>query len=186
MYDYSNLLSLLSLCTGLLSFSILFVMITYWLQSNSTREFFVRMNRLENEWIVLQWISKLVRPFVSRYEPKVPSNRIVRIANCTVYLAQVPHKLSHIRLNRETLCLVDLYYHENRIIQRLTPFGPSMSVAISEEAYLQTQLLMQSKIDLYVAFSKAINEYLENIRFTPDVRQAYSPTSEYIYFSQVN
>lgn len=179
-----QLLYLLSLCTGVLSLTILVVMATFWLQSNTTREFFVRMNRLEHDWIILNWCSKLVRPLMPTHEPSIPSSRQAIIGNCTVHLARVPHRLTQDRINRETLCLLDLYYHEKRILQGLVPFGPKLITSVSEEAYLQTQLLMQSSSYLYMTFSKAIEEYLNYVRFTSDALYSYSPTSSYVYFSQ--
>lgn len=184
MYDSSTLLSFLCLCTTLLSSSVLIVIVTVWLQSNSNREFILRMERLENEWIILQWMTKLIRPLLKCYEPKIPTNGKAHIGNCIVHLARVPYPLPRNRVNQEMLCLLDLYYHEKRILQGLCSFGPKLLTAVSEEAYLQTQFLMQSDSYLYTTFSKAIKECLHYVRFTSDALQSYSPTSSYLYFSQ--
>ena len=84
------------------------------------------------------------------------------IGNCTVHLAHLPVKPSMHRVNKETLCLIDLYYHQKRISQGLVSFGPKLVTAVSEEAYLQTQLLMKSDSYLYFKFSNAIEEYLND------------------------
>ena len=184
MLDYSTFISLLCLLTGLASASVLITIIVFWFTSKTTRDFFVRMNNLNKEWIVLQFVSKILRPFMKTYEPSIPSSGMVQIGNCTVYLARLVKKPSMYRINQETLCLIDLYYHQKRISQGLVSLGPKLVTAVSEEAYLQTQLLMQSDSYLYFTFSKAIQDYLNYVRFSSNALQSYCPTSEYVYFSQ--
>lgn len=184
MLSYATFISLLCLCTGLLSSTVLIVIITFWFTSKTSRDFFIRMNNLNKEWVVLQFVSKILQPFTSVYEPSVPSSRIVQIGNCTVHLAHLLKKPSMYRVNKETLCLIDLYYHQKRISKGLVSFGPKLVTAVSEEAYLQTQLLMQSDSYLYFKFSEAIQEYLNYVRFSSNALQSYCPTSDYIYFSQ--
>ena len=184
MLDYSTFISLLCLCTGLLSSTVLIVIITFWFTSKTSRDFFIRMNNLNREWIVLQFVSKILQPFTFINEPSIPSSRMVQIGNCTVHLAHLPVKPSMHRVNKETLCLIDLYYHQKRISQGLVSFGPKLVTAVSEEAYLQTQLLMKSDSYLYFKFSNAIQEYLNYVRFSSNALQSYCPTSDYVYFSQ--
>ena len=93
MLDYSTFISLLCLCTGLMSASVLIVIIMFWFTSKTTRDFFVRMNNLNKEWIVLQFVSKILRPFMKTYEPSIPSSGMVQIGNCTVYLLVLSRSL---------------------------------------------------------------------------------------------
>jgi hypothetical protein len=151
--------------------------------SSNTNDFINRMNDLSEQWILLKPFSFLVQ-FLAN-EPSIPTDGIVYIGNCKVYLANVPHKLSKKRLNLELLCLIDLYYHEKRIQQGLGSPQITISVAISQETYIQSQWMIRS--GLYGDFQKKVHhfiqDYIKQIRWTSDLLHAYRPESSYIYFS---
>jgi hypothetical protein len=80
---------------------------------------------------------------------------------------------------------MDLYYHDKKC-QKTSQ--PSIYTAVSEESYLQYQLIIKNhsvKPELKVTFKRAMDEYVEKVRWTENALQVYDPNGKYIFFSNV-
>ena len=110
MFTHSiySLYILIFSCIVIGIFFFLFYFIYLYFITKNINNFYKKFSNFISNCILFNWIDKLI------FNPIIPSTGIDIIGNCTVYLAKVPFKLSHSRLNLETLCLIDLYYHKKR------------------------------------------------------------------------
>ena len=154
-------------------------MIYLRLRSSNNREFCYKIQKLGQTWCLIKFAEALVSQFI--HEPSVPSEGMVLIGNCNVYLGKVPN-ISRNRILLEIICLMDLYYREKKSCQ------PSIYTAVSEKSYLQYQLIIKNQSvspELKVTFKRAMDEYVEKVRWTANALQVYDPTGNYIFFSHI-
>ncbi len=157
-------------------------MIVLRVRSSSNREFCYKFQKLGQNWCLINFTEALVSRIIR--EPSVPSEGMVLIGNCKVYLGKVP-KISRNRILLEIICLMDLYYHDKKCQKTSQPY---VYTAVSEESYLQYQLIIKNhsiKPELKETFRRAMDEYVEKVRWTENALRVYDPNGNYIFFSNV-
>jgi len=180
MFQVLFILICLSLCIGIFAS---FAYISYLFFNKSKFEY---IDDLINSWVILKPLRVLINLIIS--EPCLPSSRKIQLNQYSIYLANVPHKLSKKRLILEMMCFIDLYYHQKKKqewFKRTNQETEKYYTAISEQAYLQVQWLLRSPDLVEKTFCKEINKYLYNIRWTSNCLQVYNPNDEVIYFSSI-
>ena len=82
--------------------------------------------------------------------------------------------------------MIYIIIKRENILKNKQEISSIIYTAVSEESYLQTQLILKSSNSLDITFQKAINEYINCIKWSTNVRNSYNPQNNIIYFSSIN
>ena len=183
-----HLLLLIYICIFLgilVSFSYIVYILIF---SKTYKDAISYIEELSATWIILKPICFLTNLII--VEPYIPKSKKIQIGNCSIYLANVPYKISKKRLMLELMCFIDLYNHHkktNSILKNMYSYiykqKEEYCTAISEQTYIQAQWLLKSS---NIIINKEIDIYLNKIRWTSNCLQYYNPNDDnVIYFSSI-
>jgi hypothetical protein len=155
--------------------------------SNTYKVHLYHLENLSKTWIILKPLCFISNLIIS--EPYIPKSKKIQLGNCSIYLANIPYKITKKRLMLELMCFLDLYNHKKKkdsILKYVYTYiykeKEEYYTAISEQSYIQVQWLLKSS---NINFNKEIEIYLNKIRWTSNCLQYYNPNDDVIYFSSI-